>query len=293
MSEENYKLPEDWRTSLPVEMQSSGVLENVNSIETLAKIAIDGRNFMSTALRIPSAEATPEDQSAFRNDLMTKLPDLMYKPKEDDPESFKAVMKTLGMPAEVDGYELPDIPESMKENMTSLVSRAHSAGLTKAQLKAITGGIVDDYNASTLAQTNSLKDARSELQTEWGSAYQSKVETIKHFAKQTGFSEGFIEAIESGQVDSTNMKALDYVIKGFEGNALEIGRQPNDPSAAMVPSEASSQIDEIMGNKEHAYWQPSDPAHKAAIEKVLELGRIAEAGRVLTDADKLRMALAG
>jgi len=110
-------LPDDWKQALPEDMRSNGVLDTVKHIETLAKMAIDGRTLATNALRIPSSDASDEDQKAFRDDLMTKLPELMYKPDLDSPESLTQTMKVLGMPDNAEGYELPDMPDPIKDNM--------------------------------------------------------------------------------------------------------------------------------------------------------------------------------
>ncbi|MFV2057292.1 MAG: hypothetical protein ACC707_12545 [Thiohalomonadales bacterium] len=196
------------------------------------------------------------------------------------------------MPDDAAGYELSDIPEGIQENMTNLSEKALEAGLTKKQFGVITDGILTDYkNSGDLAYGEREKDTNL-LKTEWGAAYDQKVETISHFAKQTGFSEVFVDAIKGGAVDSENMKAFDNVIKGYEGEAVQIGRQATSPEVIMTPQEADSRLNELMGNSKHAYWHPEDPEHEAAKKKVLELGELAETGQK-SDADRFRESLMG
>jgi len=186
----------------------------------------------------------------------------------------------------------PTCPTPLKTICLSLSKTAHQAGLTKNQFSTITAGILDDYKSNSEQAYGALEEDRNTLKSEWGAAYNQKVDTIKHFAKQTGFSDEFVDAIANGHIDSSNMKAFDTVIKGYEGESLDIGRQANNPDVKMTPQEADARLNELMGNKDHAYWHAEDPAHKAAVEKVVELGKIADTGE-MSEVDKFRQALNG
>lgn len=292
MSDYNGELPDNWRDVLPEDMRGNGVLETVKNINTLAKMAVDGRALANTAIRIPSEDASADDQKAFKDDLMKKVPDLMFKPNLESQDSINDVMKTLGMPTEAEGYTLPEMPDTIKDSIKGLTVKAHEAGMTNKQFSAITGAILDDYKHNSDEAYGQLEVQKQELQKEWGAAYKQKVETISHFAKQTGFSDDFIAAIDDGQIDMANMKAFDNVVQGFEGEAIEIGRQPTNPNAIMTPAEADSRLDELMGNKDHAYWHPENPGHAAAKEKVIELGKLAETGKK-TETEEFRESLMG
>jgi len=285
-------LPDNWREHLPEEIRESGVLENIKNIEQIAKMAVDGRQLASDSLRIPSEDASDEDQAAFRTDLMTKIPSLMYKPDIDNQDSINEVMRTLGMPETVEGYELKDVPEQLQENFNTLAKNAHSVGITKKQLDALTDGIVTDYKAGADEAKGQLEAQAGELKTEWGAAYDNKVKTISHFAEQTGFSDDLIGAIENGQLSPANMKAFDTVVQGFQGEGIEIGKQPTNHDQVMTPEEADSRLNELMGNKDHAYWHTEDPEHEAAVKKVVDLGKLVEAGKP-DESSQFRQSLLG
>lgn len=278
MPDLNNELPDDWKDILPEDIRESGVLNGITSISQMAKMTIDARKYGSTSIRIPSEDASDDDKKAFKDDLMTKIPDLMYKPDMENQDSINEVMKTLGMPEEPTGYELPEIPDPIKDSISHLTEKAHSAGLTNKQFTAITEGILDDFKTNSEMAYGALEEQKTSLKKEWGAAYDQKVDTISHFAKQTGFSEEFVDAIKNGQVDSTNMKAFETVVGGYEGGAVELGRQATNPEVVMTPSEAESRLDEIMSNRDHAYWHAEDPQHKTAVDKVLDLGKLADTG---------------
>ncbi len=299
MAEENVNenelsdmLPENWRDLLPDDLKANGVLSGVTSISQMAKMTVDARQYGSNSIRIPSEDATEEDRGKFITDIVAKVPTLMVKPDIDNQDAIKDVMKSLGMPDDVTGYELNDVPEGIKANMDHLSEKALEAGLTKNQFSKITAGILDDYKANSEQAYGAQEEEANKLKSDWGAAYDQKVETISHFAKQTGFSDEFVGAIKNGAVDSVNMKAFDTVIKGYEGESLEIGRQATNPDIKMTPQEADARLNELMGNKDHAYWHPENPGHQAAKDKVLELGALAETNQK-SDVDKFRDSLMG
>ena len=283
------ELPEEWRGVLPEAMRSSGVLESVKTVEGLAKMAIDGRNLASTALRIPSEDASVEDRNAFNTDLMSKMPNLVAMPGEG--EDSAAMWDKLGRPADTDGYGIEKIPEQIQKNIAGLMKAGHDVGLSKKQMEGITKNIIDDFTSNVNIAKGRAEEDTNKLKGEWGNGYQPKVDLIKHFAEQTGFSEQFIDAIDDGQISSKDMKAFDHIIKGFSGEGVNLGKQPGDSSATMTPVEAQTRINEIMGNKDHAYWNASDPSHKAAIDKIIALGEIAEKGRELSETERFRASL--
>jgi len=279
MSEFENALPENWKSVLPEDMQANGVLATATTVESLAKMAIDGRNLANTALRIPSDDATPEIQSDFRKDLMTKMPDLMFKPNAENPDGYAEIAKTMGMPESAEGYTIGEMPDAIKENIGKIAALAHKANMTDDQFKAIADGIIGDYKASSDVNAGNVDIERGKLKEAWGDAFDKKVGLAEHFAKQVGFSDEFVSAIKDGTISSADMQALDKVIGGFEGEGVDIGRQPGNVDVTMTPAEAEERINDIMGNKGHAYWDASNPAHKAAVDKVVKLAEYAEAGK--------------
>lgn len=286
------ELPEGWRDALPDDMKNNGILDTVKSMDSLVKMAIDGRTLATTALRIPSEDATTDVKKEFREDLMKKMPDLMFKPDMENQDSINEAMKVLGRPDEPSGYELPEIPEAIKPNIDALTQTAHGAGLTNKQFNAITDGILSDFKNNTDQAYGAIEEEKGVLKKDWGAAYDQNVKTVGHFAEQTGFSEEFVNAIGKGRIDSTNMKALLNVVQGYEGEAVDIGRQATNPEVIMTPQEADNQLNDLMGNRDHAYWHPEDPNHQSAKDKVIELGKLAETGQK-SEVDLFRESLVG
>lgn len=285
------ELPDGWRDELPEDIKTNGVLDDIKTIDQMAKMVIDARAFQSNALRIPSDDAAPEKREEFLRDLQTKIPDLVYVGKDAD---MSNIYDRMGRPKDPAEYELPDIPDPLKENFAGLAKRAHEVGVTKSQMKAISETILGDFNDNSARQTNALEDAVKEIKREYGEAFDKRLSSTAEFAKKIGFDESLVAAVSKGHVGLENMKALEKLMVSYGSTGPRIGDDPgNNENGRLSPHEAELRLNEIMNNKEHAWWDASNPAHKAAVMKVVELTRAADAGKEMTESEKFREALLG
>jgi len=288
MDEFNTALPEGWQKALPEDIRDSGVLADVKDIASIAKMAVDLRKLSSDHIRIPGESASTEDRQAFLDDMMEKVPELVAVPKDGSKDTL---YKRLGRPDEATGYDLGDIPDPVKEKFAPLTAKAHELGMTNEQMKGIADSLVTDFNASSDAQKTAFETEQATMKQAWGQTYDSKLSKLSHFAKQTGFTDDFVNAVGAGEIEASNMQALDKIMGGYEGGGIEIGKQPGDPASGITPMQAEEQLEEIMGNKESAYYDVSNPAHKSAVAKVHELVTAAESGKKQTEADVFRQSL--
>ncbi len=288
MEEFNTALPENWQQSLPEEIRNSGVLAEVKDVAAIAKMAVDGRNLAADHVKIPGESATPETRQAFLDDMMTKVPELVAVPKDGSKDAF---YKRLGRPEAATGYDLGEIPETVKEKFTGLAAKAFELGMSNDQMKGIAETLVGDFNTGADAQKLAQETEQATMKQAWGQTYDSKLTKLSHFAKQTGFTDDFVSAVGAGEIEAVNMQALDKIMGGYEGGGIEIGKQPGDPGSGVTPMQAETQLEEIMGNKDSAYYDVSNPAHKTTVQKVHELVIAAESGKKQTETDQFRDAL--
>lgn len=80
-------------------------------VMTLAKSFIDTKKKLSSTMRTPSADATPEERAKFYTHL--------------------------GRPASPDAYELPDAPDAVRPVIEKLRAVAYEKGLTQEQFAAL------------------------------------------------------------------------------------------------------------------------------------------------------------
>ena len=284
------ELPDGWRDELPADIKDNGALNEVTTIDQMATMIVNGRRLQTNQISIPGEDAPKEKREEFIKDLQTKVPDLVYVGEGVD---MSSVYDRMGRPKEATDYEIGDIPDPLKENFSTLSAKAHEAGLSKNQMKVVADTILEDFNASVAESAAATDAEKLKIKAEWGETAGVKQKTAADFAKRLGFTDAFADAIEEGVIGAANMKAFDKMMGGFESPGPRIGGEQGDPTTNFTPGEAELKLEEIMGNKDHPYWDGANVAHKAAVDRVIELTRMADAGKPKTESEKFREALYG
>lgn len=284
------ELPDGWKDQLPDEIKESGVLDDIKTIDQMATMVVNGRKLQSNQISIPGEDVSPEKRDEFLKDLQSKIPDLVYVGENAD---LNNLYDRMGRPKEATEYKLPEIPDPLKDNFAGLSVKAHELGVTDKQLIGLTDSILGDYNISLNKQAVIMEESTSAMKKEYGEAYDDRKKSTASFAEKVGFDEQFVEAVKDGIIGLDNMKAFDNLMTGFKSPGPRIGDEPGSDPVHMTPGQAELKLNEIFNNKEHPYWDGASPAHDAAINKVVELTRAADAGKVATESEKFRDALAG
>lgn len=269
---------DDWRDGLPDDISGDKGLADFNDIGGLAKAYLDTKADNGRSLRIPGAEATPEAKAAFNASLIEKIPGLTRIPGDDSSDEDKASFYTqMGKPAEATGYTQPEnLSDALKDGMNALAKVAFENDLTQAQFKRLATNLVTDSTAAGDAVNDGYTDQNNKLKLDWGSALGAKSQAILELAKQTGAPESIVNAITNKQLDMNTMKWMDGLVESLSGEGGQMNFQGNNDEAGRVtPTEAATQIDEIMNRKE--YFDSGSPLQAGLIKKVVELGKIATA----------------
>lgn len=152
--------PADWRAGLPEDLRAEKSLESFKDVGALAKSYVETKKMVGDALKVPAADAKPEERAAF----YTKL----GRPETADKYTVKA----------------PTFPEELGltwdgEAQSQFLASMHEAGLTNAQVQKA----LDWYGAYMLrAGDAQIREAAQErrtateaLRTRWGSAMERNV----------------------------------------------------------------------------------------------------------------------
>lgn len=269
--------------SLPEDLRSNGALANFKDVGSLAKSFVEMKSMQGSSIRIPSEEASDEDRKAFNDKLIGQMPSLMLKPDFENAEQSNEFYRTLGMPEEATGYEMPKVDgvEMPEERGAALQKIAHEAGITKNQFsKVIEASLQLDAQAIE-AQANNLQEEAKALHTEWGMAFDERKGLVTAVAKHTGAPDRLIAAIESDEAGVETMQWLLKMSAFVKGEGVNIANQnegdPDGGDGKMTPSEARGMISDIQANKKHPYWNQNDPAHSDALKKMVELQAAAKA----------------
>lgn len=269
--------------TLPEDLRENAALSNFKDVGSLAKSFVEMKHMQGSSIRIPSEEASDEARQDFYNKVINNAPNLMLKPDFNNPEQSQEFYRTLGMPEEAAGYEIPAVEgiEMPEERGAALQKIAHEAGLTKAQFsKVMEAALQLDVEANN-AHAENLKAEAQALHSKWGMAFDENKATSIAVAKHTGAPDRLIAAIEADEAGTETMewllKMASYV-KGEGDNLSILEGEGNNGNGKMTPAEARAQISDIQANSAHPYWNQLDPAHGDALKKMVELQEMAKAG---------------
>ena len=240
----------DWKANLSDEIRADKSLENINDIESLAKSYVHAQKLVgSDKIPVPNKFATDKD--------------------------WDAVYEKLGRPKTAEEYKF-NLPEDQKVDEAALKNfstQAHKLGLLPGQAD----GMVKFYNemiGNELAQADSIatsqrEKAITELKTEWGQAYDQKLQQANNVVANV-FPKGFMD---TNLEDGTKLGDHPAVIKAFATLAGKMGEdniiQASGPTM-LTPKQIDKEIASLQAPGS-AYWDKNHPGHAAAVEEVKTL----------------------
>ncbi len=258
----------DWRLSLPEDIRSSKVFDSVQDVNSLAKQFIDAQSHIGNSIRIPGEDAGQEAIDAFHQKLMNKT-DLMVKPTNS--EDYAKVFASMGKPEDGAGYT---VPEGTEGNFDHMRDMALNANMTNKQFESMVQSVAALDASALETQQATQKESRGLVEKEWGAAFDQNSTQAIALLEATGAPKSVIDLAKSGDIDGDSLKwfhALSQKISSGEGSGAvgDVGH-----TQVMTPSEAASQLYEMMSNKESPYWNTSDRRHKEFQDKAMGLRKL-------------------
>ncbi len=244
------QIQDDWKAGLSDDLRADKSLENIKDISSLAKSYIHAQRLVGAdKIPVPNKFATEKD--------------------------WNAVYEKLGRPKTADEYKY-NLSEDQKvdtEALKNFSSQAHKLGLLPTQAQ----GMVSYYNemiGKQLADAESVstsqrEKAMTELKTEWGQAYDQKLQKAN-----TVVSSVFPKGIMSINLeDGTKLGDHSEVIKAFAALGEKMGEDDiikSDGPVYMTPKQIEKQIGELQ-QPGSAYWDKNHPNHDTAVQEVQTL----------------------
>jgi hypothetical protein len=245
--------PSDWRTGLPTDLRAHPALQHVKDIAGLAKEHVNLQGLIGRKGVIP-----PSDR--------------------DGPEHWDRFYNTLGRPPAPDGYEFKK-PDGLSDYSDELASwfrqAAHKAGLPAKAASALHDAFVaramEGSRRAGIEHAEATQSIESELQAEWGSGYDRKLEMARRAARAYG-DERTLTALESklGGAELVRMFARIGESAAEDTLAGETRR-----SFAPAADEAKSEIRRLQGeafrDPAHPLMDKLHPEHQALVRKMNQL----------------------
>lgn len=202
--------------------------------------------------------------------------DKIAMPVNPTDEDLDRIYGRLGRPESPDGYGIKAdgniVTEEVADNFADI---SHKLRLTPEQAS----GIMDYYRSaveqSGVANTQQAEEAREQtvasLQQEWGRAYDTKLESAAKAAQEFATPEMFGIELSDGSRLGDNpefIKAFAKIAEFRQTVTSEDTVAEMSQSNILTPAMAQGEIDAIMADRSHAYWDKKNPGHAMAVEKM-------------------------
>lgn len=244
----------DFLQTIPEELRDHPSLSPIKDVENLARSYVN-------AQRLIGADKVP----------------LPVNPTEEDLDN---IYGKLGRPETAEGYQIAVDGNVVTEEVAqSYADIAHKLRLTPDQAT----GIMDYYRSmasqaseiTAEAETQQRSQTEMALRKEWGDDFDARIEDAGKIAQQFGGG----ELLEMQLADGTKVGNHPDFIKAFAKMAefrqsvtSEDTVSDAPTSSMMTRQSAQQEIDAIMNDKSHAYWDRKNViGRQQAIERVQEL----------------------
>ena len=233
-----------WRDSLPDDLKNDVGLQQFNDVANLAKSWRSAQEMVGKkGVIIPGEKATPEEFAKFYKDL--------------------------GQP-ELDKYTLATPKESKlnEDFLKTFRETAHKAGLLPKQAQ----GLLDWYLSQEQGFSDKAKadhtaeatKAINGLKTEWGQGYDKQIGLAKAAIREFGSPELVTYLNESGLGNDPQLIRLMAKAGAMLGED-KIRGDGGSGKFGKTPVEIQREINDVMGNPAHPYFDVGHPGHKQAI----------------------------
>ena len=237
----------DWKSTLPVDLQNDPTLQNFKDVESLAKPVVHQQKVLGS--RIPM-------------------------PKTD--EEKKELYGKLGRPEDPTKYEV-DIPEThqsffQETAVDNFKNVAHSIGLNNEQVNALIQYQVNEINNQQDLVDASVNSERQEveksLKEEWGYDFDKNMRAATRAVEVYG-DDSLNELLQS---KIGNHPGLIKLFARLGADVTEdMAQNTTNNTLQVSPLDAKAEIERIMGDSKHPYFDARHKEHKAAVEQMRQL----------------------
>jgi hypothetical protein len=239
---------------IPEELRDHPSISPIKDVENLARSYVNAQRLIGT----------------------DKIP-MPSNPTEED---LDRIYERLGRPSTPEDYGIsPDGSVVTEEVAKEYSDIAHKLRLTPDQAQGILEyyrGTVEQSGAATLEMAEIAREETvSSLKQEWGRAFEQKVDAAARVAQEFGNAEMFDITLQDGSKLGDNpefIKAFAKIAEFRQSVTSEDTVADMSQSNVMTPADAKAEIDAIMNDKGHPYWDRKNlVGRQQAVERVQEL----------------------
>ncbi len=250
-----YDAPFDVAAHVPEPLRTEPYFQSFKgkTLGEVIKSGVEAHKAVGGSVRIPTAEAKPEEWDAF----YTKL-----------------------RPESADKYDVNFKDERVKKELSSQIDTFkkvfHQAGLTQAQVKIIMDGYEDvtagDFKTLDQEVQTGVVKGTEELKKQHGANFDVASVMANRVARRFG-GDKFVQLIKDYhlEADPTFFNTFHAIGQAVHEDTWLSG----DTAVKMLTKEgAKVRVDEILSNPRHPYHNAGDPNHGAASAEVRQLRKI-------------------
>lgn len=195
-------------------------------------------------------------------------------------EDLDNIYNRLGRPEAPEGYEIKADGNVITEDVAQQYADiAHQLRLTPQQAQ----GVLEYYRSSVANSAEQMQqmvadqanNTEAELRREWGNNYDTKISAASNIAREFAGD----DVLNMQLSDGTLVGNHPAFIKAFAAMAdfkttvtSEDTINESASSLGLSPKQAQAEIDAIMGDQTHPYWDQKNPiAREAAVKRMSEL----------------------
>lgn len=256
---------QDWRSTLPKELQEDASLKTFNDVTGLAKSYINAQKLVGAdKIPVPSKHATEED--------------------------WRVVYHKLGLPQDMKEYavKFKDGTQIEPKFVDGFKEQAYKAGILPKQAQALADWF---SQANGEAEESVLQDFKKdqinrtqELKKEWGSAFEQKAMAAQQVVTELADDDLVKYLNDSGLASEPRLiKLMASIHDKYMKEATEVGGRSNK-EPVMTPKEAQGEINKVMSQVgSHPYFIKDHPGHKDALAEMQHLFKMANPSKSPVD----------
>lgn len=232
---------------LDAEIMNEPSIRNIKDLNSLAKSYVHAQKMIGAdKIIIPQKGATKEQW----NEVFTKL----GLPKKEEYKLSKIENSVLG--------------EDFYNKVTDL---GHSLGILPSQMQEFVQSLETDaqskFEANKTKHEQLMNEASTNLKKEWGEAFDARLHNAKTVLEKFGDDETKQFIRESGLGnDPRIVKFLEKI-----GSSLKEAKMIDGPTTPQGRDDYQTQLNGILNDKNHPYWNQSHIGHAQAKTQVSEL----------------------
>jgi hypothetical protein len=250
--------PTTWKETLAEEFKNHAAIKNFTDLNQLVKSYVSAQSMVGAdKIPVPSKHATEDD--------------------------WKQVFHKLGLPEKPEEYavEVPKDTPIDQDFLKAFKEEAHKVGVLPQQAQKILQwydqNVRAQVGAQAQAQEGKVQEVLDGLKKEWGAGFEKELgkaraavrelggESLQQHLTQTGLGNDPVLIRFMAKVGS--MLGEDKILGAGEG---KFGK---------TPQEAVKEINTIMGNPQHPYWNKDHPAHQESVAEMMALRGMASPGK--------------